>query len=517
MCSTAKDTEHRGDRMKSTKVDVSNQDINSLKTDIVIFFSLQNEASVPLCHKSVAKLFNAPIQSGDFKGKQDEIVCVYPTISKTKSGSTAKRFAVIGLGEIGKITQISQRREVFRQAGGNIAAYCQKLKLQTVAIVVSGLRGVRATELAECCAEGFLLGNYRFEKYKKKENDDYQGVEEVMFSSSSKTEPLVQAIRLAENAANAACVARDMANEPGNNWTAAQFVGYARDISKRYQLDCTILGKKELEKNKMGGLLAVNQGSAQEPFMVCVSHRPKSKKGSVLLVGKGLTFDSGGICLKPAENMQDMKYDMCGGAAVLSAMQAIAQECPDVEVTAIVPATDNMTGASALKPGDIITHYNGTTSEIINTDAEGRLILADALAYGIEKYKPDCVIDLATLTGAVIIALGHHHAGILGTDDVLVEKVKRAGEKAGEPFWQLPLGKDYTKQIDSKVADIKNTGGRPAGTITAAAYLQKFVGETPWVHLDIAGTAWDFTEKSYIPKGPSGFGVRTLIEFTRSY
>ena len=230
-------------------------------------------------------------------------------------------------------------------------------------------------------------------------------------------------------------------------------------------------------------------------------------------MGKGLTFDSGGICIKPPSGMEEMKYDMCGGAAVMATMQAIAEiGLAGVNVIGIVPTTENMTGSAALKPGDIIRHFGGKTSEIINTDAEGRLILADALAYGIDTYAPDAVIDLATLTGAVIIGLGHHRAGILSNNDQLATRLIEAGAQAGEPLWRLPLGPEYRKQIDSRVADIKNAGSdRSAGTITAACYLQEFVGDTPWAHLDIAGTAWGFTEKSYIPKGPSGTGVRTLI------
>ena len=234
------------------------------------------------------------------------------------------------------------------------------------------------------------------------------------------------------------------------------------------------------------------------------------------MVGKGLTFDSGGISLKPAAGMEDMKYDMCGGAAVLGAMSSVAVEKPQCNVIAIVPATDNMSGGAALKPGDIIYHYNKTSSEIINTDAEGRLILADALAYGVEKYSPDYIIDVATLTGAVIIGLGHHHSGLFSNNDGLAARLKAAGEKSGEPVWRLPLGEEYKKQLESKVADVKNTGGRPAGAISAAEYLHGFVDKTPWAHLDIAGTAWNFTEKSYIPKGgPSGMAVRTLLEFIR--
>ena len=308
-----------------------------------------------------------------------------------------------------------------------------------------------------------------------------------------------------------------MANEPGNGWTPTHFAKYAQKLAKELKLECTVLDKAAMTSLKMGGILAVNKGSDEPPKLVIVDYKPKQKSDTVLLVGKGLTFDSGGVSLKPAQGMMDMKYDMCGGAAVLAAIEAIAREKLPVRVVALIPSTDNMAGGAAVKPGDIITHYGGITSEIENTDAEGRLILADALAYGIEKFQPSCVIDLATLTGAVIIALGHHHSGLLSNNDALADKLLEAGRVCGEPLWRLPLGKAYVKQLESKVADTKNTGGRPAGCITAAEYLHQFVGKVPWAHLDIAGTAWDFTEKTYIPKGPSGIGVRTLLEMLRRW
>jgi leucyl aminopeptidase len=311
-----------------------------------------------------------------------------------------------------------------------------------------------------------------------------------------------------------------MANEPGNCWTPRHFAKYAEKMAKELKLQCTILEKSHMSQLGMGGILAVNKGSEEAPKVVILEYTPEKKADTVdtvLLVGKGLTFDSGGISLKPAQGMMDMKYDMCGGAAVLSAMEAVVREKPAIRVVTIVPSTDNMAGGGAVKPGDVITHYGGITSEIENTDAEGRLILADALAYGIEKYHPACVIDLATLTGAVIIALGHHYTGLLSNNDRLAEKLIDAGKICGEPLWRLPLGEVYVKQLKSKVADLKNTGGRPAGCITAAEYLHQFVGKVPWAHLDIAGTAWDFTEKTYIPKGPSGVGVRTLVELLRRW
>lgn len=292
----------------------------------------------------------------------------------------------------------------------------------------------------------------------------------------------------------------------------------AGSLARTYSFSCKVLDKAAMKKLRMGGVLGVNQGSDLPPKMVVLEYRTGKKVPTLLLVGKGLTFDSGGISLKPSAGMGDMKYDMCGGAAVLAAMAAVGEERPEgLDVVAIVPTTENMPGPGAIKPGDVISQYGGKTVEVLNTDAEGRLILADALAYGIEKFKPAAVVDLATLTGAVIVGLGHHRSGLLSNNQKLVKKLIAAGERSGEPLWQLPLAPEYSKQMQSTVADLKNVDKRDAGTITAAAFLQEFVGKTPWAHLDIAGTAWDFTEKSYIPKGPSGVGVRLLIELIRNW
>jgi leucyl aminopeptidase len=342
------------------------------------------------------------------------------------------------------------------------------------------------------------------------------------FLLSGRNIPPLQAekgLREGSTAAMAACVARDMANEPGNYWTPAHFADFGKQLATRTGLKCTVLGKAAMKKLGMGGILAVNQGSALPPKLVILEYRTGGSRPILMLVGKGLTFDSGGISLKPAAGMEDMKYDMCGGAAVLAAMQAVGEEKPPgLNIIALVPATDNMTGSAALKPGDVITHYGGKTSEVVNTDAEGRLILADALAYGIKRFKPDAVVDVATLTGAVIIGLGHHCSGLLSNNDTLADRIVAAGDICGEPLWRLPLGPEYTKQLKSEVADLKNVGGKSAGTITAASYLQEFVGDTPWAHLDIAGTAWGFTEKPYIPgKGPPGIMTRTLIALIRNW
>jgi leucyl aminopeptidase len=504
--------------MHFTKVVVSEQDICGFGGDLLFFCAAQAEKGAIDCDDRVRPLLDPIVARGDFAAKENETAVIYPGAADGDTGFSARRLLVVGLGKLGEARSEGQLREVYRSAGGTVSKMCEKLKIQDCMVVPDGTESkLPAKSVAESLCEGILLGDYRFVKYKKEdlENPGYKGLATLGFAVQTKVRAVRKAIRRATEGAMAVYSARDMANEPGNGWTAGHFAEHAEKLARKYGLKCRILDKAKMKRLKMGGMLAVNQGSAEPPKLVILEHQPAKKTCTVLLVGKGLTFDSGGISIKPAEGMKDMKYDMCGGATVLAAMQAIAAEGLPVHVVAMVPATDNVLGSSALKPGDVIRHYNGITSEIISTDAEGRLILADAIAYGIEQYSPDLVVDVATLTGAVIIGLGHHHTGILGNDDALVQELIAAGRTCAEPLWRLPLGKEYTKQIESQVADIKNTGGRPGGTITAAAYIEKFVGKTPWAHLDIAGTAWEFTEKSYIPKGPSGIMVRTLVEFVR--
>ena len=465
---------------------------------------------------TVNKLLLQVRETGDFKGGKEQVFLLYPGLTGLAKAKTiqAKRVLFVGLGK--QDEAINVRREQLRLVGGIIAKQAGIVKAKEVLVVLPKDYLLDAAEIAQCCTEGLLLGNYRFELYKspKDEKDTPVRVEQFHLHAGGLAASAVRTgLERGRVLAEAACAARDMANQPGNGWTPADFAEYAKKLSKKTSLKCKVLDKAAMQKLGMGGIIGVNQGSALPPQLVILEYRTNKKNPTILLVGKGLTFDSGGICIKPPAGMEDMKYDMCGGAAVITALRAIAEIGIDgLNVVALIPATENLAGSAALKPGDVIRHYGGKTSEIINTDAEGRLILADALAYGIDVYKPEAVIDLATLTGAVIIGLGHHYTGLLTNNDQLASQLIEAGAQVGEPLWRLPLGPEYRKQIDSRVADIKNAGSdRSAGTITAACYLQEFVGETPWAHLDIAGTAWDFTEKTYIPKGPSGTGVRTLV------
>ncbi|OQX15484.1 MAG: leucyl aminopeptidase [Desulfobulbaceae bacterium A2] len=469
----------------------------------------------------VRELAQAPWRVGDLAGKEGDKVLLYPDGDDfaEAGGPVVPRLLLVGLGEDKQ--DEAGRCERLRLAAGTAAREAGRLKVRRLLAIAPTVVGLSAVAVTATLVEGLLLGNYRFDKYKNKktDEDEARAVEDfVLHQGELPRAEVREGLRLGRIAAAAVACARDMAHEPANHWTPEHFARFARRLEQRHKLFCQVLDRGEMKKLGMGGILGVSQGTAAPPRLVVLGTPPHAGRSTLLLVGKGLTFDSGGVCLKPAAGMEEMKYDMCGGAAVLAVMQALAElEPKHLNVVAVVPASENMAGSGALKPGDVIRHYNGKTSEVVNTDAEGRLLLADALAFGIERFKPEAVIDLATLTGAVIVGLGHHRSGLLSTDDELAARLLAAGDRCGEPLWRLPLGPEYTKQLKSEVADLKNTGGKGGGTITGAAYLQEFVGEIPWAHLDIAGTAWDFTEKSYVPKGPSGVGVRTLIELIRCW
>ncbi len=507
------------------KIKHTTQDVEKYKGDMITYFVHQKSKGVPVCNnKYVQETIMLAFKAGDFSGKEGEILLFYPA---GKGKLPAKRILVVGLGKAEEgesnngVKPVDSWRDNYRRAGGKVSETALRTKADNILLVVPDSFILNKGETTECITEGVVLGSYQFKKYMKtKQDDELQGeLKEIQLFTEKAEKPVLLGFYRGKIAALACCTARDMANEPGNVWTPARFAEFGRKLAKTYNLTCKVLSKTDLQRLKMGGILGVNRGSALPPKLVILEYKTSPRNPTLLLVGKGLTFDSGGISLKPPKGMEEMKFDMCGGAAVLGAMQAVGEEKPKgINIVAVVPATENMPGSSALKPGDIITIYGGKTVEVINTDAEGRLILSDALAYGIKQYKPKAVVDLATLTGAVVIGLGHHRTGLLGNNDALVQKVMAAGDRSGEPLWRLPLGPEYSKQIKSKVADIKNVGNRAAGTITAAAFLQEFVGDVPWVHLDIAGTAYNFTDKPYVPSsGPSGTGVRTLLELIRNW
>jgi len=311
---------------------------------------------------------------------------------------------------------------------------------------------------------------------------------------------------------------RDLMHHPSNTPTPTFLANAAQTMARKHKITCKVLEKKDMEKLKMGSLLGVARGSHEPPKFIVMEYKGgKAKDKPVVIVGKGVTFDTGGISLKPGAGMDEMKFDMSGGAVTIGTLQAAASLKLKVNVVGLVPLTENMPGGSAIKPGDILTASNGKTIEVLNTDAEGRLILADALVYA-QRYKPKALIDLATLTGAVIMALGHQAAAAVGTDSKLIQKLIASGDVTGERLWQLPLYEEFEKAIKSDIADLKNitSKGVGAGTITGAAFLKPFTGDFPWVHLDIAGTAWTSNEKPYVPKGGSAYGVRLLIDYLKN-
>ncbi len=361
-------------------------------------------------------------------------------------------------------------------------------------------------------AEGALLSAYRFTRYRSNDNQKSRVRALILGrTASGRSVALTRAVKKARLSASAVCLARDLVNEPPSTATASYLSEQAAAHCRGEGLKVEVWGKKKIEQMKLAGLLAVNQGSREEPRFIHMRYKPEGRpQKKIALIGKGITFDSGGLSLKPPRSMETMKLDMAGGAAVIGVMSVLPELAPNAEVLGLVPATDNLPDGGAQKPGDVIRYLNGKTVEVMNTDAEGRLILADALALA-GREKPDCMINLATLTGACIVALGNELAGLFSNDGDLAGKLIECGRDAGESLWRLPLAAEYREDIKSHVADIKNVGGSSAGAITAALFLQEFVSEVPWAHLDIAGPAFAGKDQVTCPKGGTGFGVRTLL------
>jgi leucyl aminopeptidase len=418
-----------------------------------------------------------------------------------------------GLGNAEKLTH-----EGLRQVAGGAANYARGLRATSLATTIDGTERaqIAPADAAQAIVEGMLLALYRFDKFKTEENDRKNVTALTLVANNrAQAKALQQGSDIGRILAESANFARSLINHPANEMTPSILAEQARQMAKECHLKCEIIERKDMEKLGMGLLLGVAQGSDQPPKFIILEHRGgKRNQGNILFVGKGITFDSGGISIKSADGMERMKYDMSGGAAVIGALRAAALLKLPHNVIGLVPATENLPNGKATKPGDVHRAMNGKTAEIINTDAEGRLILGDALAYA-ARYKPIACVDLATLTGACVIALGHEAIGMMGNaqGEVLMDRLRRAGVRAGEKVWQLPLWDEYLDHVKSDVADVKNVGmGRAAGAIAGAAFLVKFVDGYPWVHLDIAGTAWADREQPYKPKGGTGVGVRLLTQ-----
>lgn len=468
--------------------------------------------------RSLCGAVPAPVSNGAFKGGAGESLAV------PLPGSPPRTLAILGAGPSSAFGL-----EPARRLSAAAVQAAQKAFATTVAIEVPDAvplarllpAGATAEDFAMAFAEGAMLGNYRYDKYRSKKPADFSGVRSctLLVNNAKQLAAFREGIRVATIVSEATYLARDLENAPGNEIYPETLAQRARQSGRIFGFRVTVFNERRIAREKMGGLLGVARGSHNPPRFIIMEHKPTRaprKQGPVVLVGKGITFDSGGISIKPSANMAEMKMDMSGAAAVIGAMQAIAALRLPVHVIGLVPAAENLPGGRALKPGDILRHHNGKTSEIDNTDAEGRLILADALSWA-SRYKPSALIDLATLTGAVVVALGHVATGMLGTSTPVKEALRIAGDRTYERVWELPMFDEYEKLIKSDIADVKNVGGRWGGAITAAFFLKHFVGSMPWVHLDIAGTAILEEPGPYAPRGGSGVGVRLLTDYLRHY
>src|SRR2546427_3122341 len=450
-------------------------------------------------------LVSRVIETEEFKAKEGETAYFHLADRELK----AHRLLLIGCGE-----RDAYKTQQVSQMAGTAARFLRSKNAKSVAIIPRAEGDVE--KVSQSVIAGAIMGLFEPDKYRTKDKEERELSRVVVAIEGADEKVLKRGAERGRIVGESVNFTRDLANEPGIFMTPTILAARAKQVAKEFGLSIDILDQKQMEKLGMGSLLGVSRGSDEPPKLVILKYEPsrlRSRKGDLLaLVGKGITFDSGGISLKPGENMELMKYDMTGAATVIGTMRAIAQLKPSISVLGVAPCSENLPSGKATKPGDVLRAMTGKTIEVINTDAEGRLVLADAIAYT-RKLGATRIIDMATLTGAVSIALGDVNTGILGTDQSLIDGVLEAGREVGERFWQLPLDKEYSNQIKSDIADIKNTGGKKAGTITAAAFLKEFAEGISWAHLDIAGTAWADEAKPYRAKGPTGIAVRTLIEF----
>jgi leucyl aminopeptidase len=443
------------------------------------------------------------VAAGEFEGEAGETL----TLRVGDGAGSLRRVLLTGMGAHDEF----DARGV-RQAAGSAVRAARASRVRHLHFVAPRGGGVAASQVLRALAEGAHLGLYDNDFYQK-HDEDSPALERLTVEVSDEAADPDKELERARVVAESVNWARSLADEPGLSLTPREFARRAAEMAEEVGLKVESLGEGEIRERGMGALLGVAQGSAEEPALIVLRYEPEnaSPDGELwAFVGKGITFDTGGISLKRGPGMEEMKSDMAGGAAALGALRAIAQLKPDRRVAAVVPATENMPSGSAVKPGDVVRTLAGQTIEVVDTDAEGRLVLVDGIAYA-KQLGASRIVDLATLTGSIIVALGSHRTGLFSNDDAWADQVRAASERAGEPLWRMPVTDDYKKKIESDIADFKNYGGRPDAT-AAALLLSKFAGETPWAHLDIAGTAWYDAPQPHAPKGASGAGVRTLVE-----
>lgn len=451
------------------------------------------------------------LKDGDFDGKKNSALLIH-------NSSKIKRIILVGLGERKNFSL-----EGFRASLSAGIFLMKNIPAASAVIWLSGIDSLAFDELGQAAVESTMLSLYEFAQYKKNNEKKKISLKEIRILAGKKSLDKISAGgRTGEKIAKAVSLARDLANEPANVVTPATFATEAVKMARQNGIKYKILEMKDMKKLGMGALLGVAKGSSEPAKFIILEYAPKFKMKSsrfkvptIVLVGKGITFDSGGISIKPSQSMDEMKYDMAGGATVIGAMRAAAALKLPIRLIGLVPSTENLPSGSAQRPGDIVRAMNGKTIEVLNTDAEGRLILADALSYA-QKYKPDAVIDFATLTGAIVVAIGEHASGLFSNNEKLKNAIQEAGENTGERVWPMPLYEEYLDQIKGDLADIKNIGGKDGGPSTAAKFLEQFT-DFPWAHLDIAGTAWTTKPKPYRPRGATGVGVRLIVEALRRW
>jgi leucyl aminopeptidase len=497
--------------MKIMQVKVQVGKAETTSTEVLVLTHCEGEGlakqDAALLDRGLGGSLRKLLQSKEFEGKANEVL-LYHTQGKVP----AKRLMLIGLGKKSAVTL-----EAIRQAMGSAAKRVRQAKVGSFAVALPTVTpaGSSSLEVAQAMVEGAILGSYQFTTYRSEPapEPDVAGMK-ILIPQKSQLRQVTEGIRRGVATAEATVFVRDLCNHPSNVLTPTMVADEAKAIAKAEKITLKILEQKDMERLGMGALLGVARGSQEPPKFIILEYNGAKKKDErpVVLVGKTITFDTGGISLKPAENMEHMKADMTGGAEVLASIRAAARLKLPLRLISILPVAENMPGGRAMKPGDIVMTLAGKTVEVQNTDAEGRLILADGLAYAM-RYKPAALIDIATLTGACVVALGQFAIGMFGNDVTLKEQVRRSGQRAGERVWEMPLWEEYFEQLKSDVADMRNIGGRGGGMITAALFLSKFVGDCPWVHLDIASTDWSERERAYVPKGPTAIGTRLLLQY----
>ncbi len=498
-----------------TKVEVVAGDIASFETPALVvnlFEGVSHPAGgTGAVDRALDGAITALIADGEIKGKLGEVTLIHAL-----GRIPAARVVVAGLGKSNDFDAGSVRR-----VSGDVARFLRRKGVTGFATIAhgAGIGGLDAGECAQAIAEGTLLGLYKFDTYRSNGNGDSDEADNGIASVSivewdaARVDALAAGVSVGTALAEATMVARDLVNHPANVMTPTKMAEAAREVAEAVGLDLDVMDREGMSEHGMGAFLGVAQGSEEPPKLIVLTYRgdPDNPGNNLGLVGKGITFDTGGISLKPAANMEAMKGDMAGGASVIAAMRAIGTLKPRINVTGLIAATENMPGGRAQRPGDVVTAMNGKTIEVINTDAEGRLVLADALCYarslGITR-----LVDVATLTGAMVVTLGKACTGMMGNSSDLAKEVSKAGDASGERFWELPMLEDYRELIRSDVADMKNTGGRQAGSITAAMLLREFAEDADWIHLDIAGTSTASSSKGHLVKGATGVPTRTLAQ-----